>query len=140
MEHLHIILQMFYSIFHQGDYPGFLPFPMKRHSRRPVNFNVTDFHIQDFLDTRPGIIQKDHQELVPHANLRPGVRLCKKRFYCFFRHIVHFREPVILLDPDSCQSACNADIFRAAGCGIGNKCPDGRQLVVARSRSGVLLC
>ena len=67
MEHLHIILQMFYSIFHQGDYPGFLPFPMKRHSRRPVNFNVADFHIQNFLDTRPGIIQKDHQELIVKA-------------------------------------------------------------------------
>ncbi|MEH2936781.1 DUF3849 domain-containing protein [Acutalibacter sp. JLR.KK004] len=102
--------------------------------------NVADFHIQNFLDTRPGIIQKDHQELIPHSDLRPGVRLCKKRFYCFFRHIIHFRKPVIFLDSDSCQPACNADIFRAAGCGIGNKCPDGRQPVVARSRSGVLLC
>ena len=41
---------------------------MKRHSRRPVNFNVADFHIQNFLDTRPGIIQKDHDGRISRDN------------------------------------------------------------------------
>ncbi len=80
MEHLHIILQMVYSILHQGDYPGFLPFPMECHSRCPVNLDVADFYIEDFLDACPGIIQKDHQELIPHADFRSGVRALQEAF------------------------------------------------------------
>ena len=131
MIQLHVFPYMFHGFGHDRYEPVFAAFSKDLHSWRFGELNIADFQIQQLLYPCAGIIQHNHQEQIPDAFLRSGIRLCQQNLHFRFTQKFNTGRFRFLLPRNLLQLLVITSQRNIHHGSVSKQCPDGFELVVS---------